>query len=773
MNQAWSLPSLYFMHHTLLRVALPVPLYRLFDYLCPSKYLTDGNLPPIGARVRVPFGHQELVGIVIKHVNQLDSGTPTHKLKAVHQCLDDQAVIDDVLLDLANWLATYYHHPLGDTLSVMLPSLINQGKSFSNKCKFWQLAHAATNENFVSKNISKTAKKQWQVFNIIKNNPPSMSESELLRLGATKLQLNTLQHKGLIHSSLHKPHDLPTPKLPTLIDEPLTLNTEQQSVFNDIRSAIDGGVYQGILLNGITGSGKTEVYLHAMWHTLKLGKQVLILVPEIGLAPQTKDRFSSRFDAQICVLHSGMNDDERLQGWQDCRTGQAQIIIGTRSSILYPFSNLGLIVVDEAHDSSYKQQDHLRYHAVAVALWRGFYHNIPTILGTATPSLEQLKLAKDGKLKECQLTARAGNANQSAMNLVDVRLNKRTIIQTDGTPQETSLSNESVLHIRRNLELGGQVLIFLNRRGYAPILLCDACGWQADCPRCDAHLNVHKYPIKYLRCHHCGYQTPKPQSCPTCNSHNVQTLGLGTSKLSEQLHTLFSNPQTNHHPHPIWQIDRDTMNKKGAWEAMYQRILTGEPAILVGTQMIAKGHHFPNVTLVVVVDADLGFLSPDFRSPEHTAQRIIQVAGRAGRAQKMGKVIIQTRQPDNPLLLTLVKHGYLALSDILLKERQLLGLPPYTHAALIRAESHNQTRVRDAISQVARELPDMPNLTKSGALDAPMNKKNNRYHTQLLLLSKDRKTLHDALSANWERLLHLPDVKGVKVTLDIDPIGWQ
>ena len=760
------------MHHTLLRIALSTPLYRLFDYLCPNEHLIDGNLPPIGSRVRAPFGRQDLVGIVIAHIDPSDTDVPHHKLKAIHECLDDHAILDDTLLDLANWLSTYYHYPLGDTLSVMLPSLINQGKSLTQKLTFWQLADAAMDDDFVTANISKTAKKQWHIFNTIKDSTPSINEAELLQLGATKAQLNTLKDKGLIRSFILTRDETPPPKAPALLGEPLTLNVKQQLAFDGIRSAIDDGVYQGVLLNGITGSGKTEVYLHAMWYALQLGKQVLILVPEIGLTPQTKARFSSRFDAQICVLHSGMNDGERLEGWQDCNSGRAQIIIGTRSSILYPFANLGLIIIDEAHDSSYKQQDHLRYHASDVALWRGFHHKIPTILGTATPSLEQLKLAKDGKLAEYKLPTRAGVATEAVMRLVDIRLGTHSIVQTDGTPQETLLPDDSILYIRRCLELGEQVLIFLNRRGYAPILMCDACGWQADCPHCDAHLTVHKRPFNHLKCHHCGHQTHEPQTCPNCNSRNLQTLGLGTSKLSEQLHALFGNPQTNHQTYPIWQIDRDTMRKKGAWEAMYQQILTGEPAILVGTQMIAKGHHFPNVTLVVVVDADLGFLSPDFRSPEHTAQRIIQVAGRAGRSHKPGNVIIQTRQPDNALLLTLIKHGYLAFADTLLKERQLLGLPPYTHAALIRVESHDQTRARDAISQIARELPDTPNLAKSDAIDAPMSKKNNRHHTQLLLLAKDRKTLHGVLSEHWQHMLNLPSVKGVKATLDIDPMGW-
>lgn len=759
------------MQNSLIRIALPTPLYQLFDYLCPTECLIDGTLPAIGSRVRVPFGRQELIGIVIAHINHADSNISQDKLRPIDECLDETPIITDQLLRLANWLSAYYHYPLGETLSVMLPSLINQGRSIIQKLNFWEVVDGI-DDTFIQSQISKSAKRQWQIFNTIKESPAGLSELRLKELEVNKTQLKILENKGLIRSFISNVKPNLTPKTAQLLDEILPLNHEQKDAFDTIKHAIDDGIYQGILLNGITGSGKTEVYLQAIWHALSSGKQVLILIPEIGLTPQTKARFSSRFDANICVLHSGMTDAERLQGWQDCQTGQANIIIGTRSSVLYPFANLGLVIVDEAHDNSYKQQDHLRYHACEVAMWRGHQMGVPVVLGTATPSLEQLKLSHDRKLTECRLTKRAGNAKNPVLQLIDIRQGTKSIMQMNGNEQKTLLSNESIHQIKQRLAHGEQVLVFLNRRGYAPILICDACGWQADCPHCDAHLTLHKYPYGQLKCHHCGFCTHTPRTCPECNSQNLQDLGLGTSKLSEQLHAIFANPQTTEQVYPILQIDRDTMRKKGAWEAMYTKILTGEPAILVGTQMIAKGHHFPNVTLVVVADADLGFLSPDFRSPEHTAQRIIQVAGRAGRAEKAGDVLIQTRQPNNPLLITLIKYGYLAFADILLKERQLLGLPPYTHAALIRAESHNQNRARIAIEQIAKGLPDVPNLITSGATDAPMNKKNNRYHTQLLLLAKDRKTLHAVLSAHWQNLLALPTSKGVKISLDINPIGW-
>ncbi|UNU74272.1 primosomal protein N' [Moraxella nasovis] len=757
----------------LLRLALPVPLYQLFDYLCPNDYLKDGALPKIGVRVLAPFGRQKLVGIILAHIPLHQAQVSHDKLKPIINVLDDTPIIHDKLLTLAHWLSSYYHHPLGDTFNVMLPTLINQGENIDRPITFWQISKAALSDDFINAHLSKTAKKQREQFNIIAQFNQAQEESHLLSLGITRPTLNALYRKNLIERQECKKAII-KPKPAQVINTPLTPTAEQKHAIDSIIKSVTDKAYQGFLLNGITGSGKTEVYLQAMAYVLSLDKQVLVLVPEIGLTPQTKARFSSRFDANICVLHSGMNDTERLQGWQDCRNGTAQIIIGTRSSILYPFDNLGLIVIDEAHDSSYKQQDHLRYHACDVAIWRGYRNNIPVVLGTATPSLEQIKLVYDGKLTELTLTHRAANAKIAQMELVDMRLGTRYATHTDGRTHDTTLSQKVVYHIHEHLERGEQVMVFINQRGYAPILLCDACGWQADCPRCDAHLTLHKYNnkrIDHLKCHHCGYQTALPCACPECHSQNLDSIGTGTTKLTEHLHALFGNPQTNKRTYPIVQIDRDTMRKKGAWEQMHAHILTGEPMILVGTQMIAKGHHFPSVTLVVIANADVGFLSPDFRSPEHTAQRIIQVAGRAGRAGRAGKVLIQTRQPDNPMLTLLAQQGYKAFAKSLLDERRMLSLPPFSHAALVRAESHNLDTARLAITQIGQTLSPFKAITFIST-DAPMTKKNGRYHVQLLIIAKDRASLHGLLNTYWQHIISLPTSKAVKLTLDIDPMAW-
>ena len=753
----------------LVQVALPVPLYNVFDY----SIVTDSTPPAIGCRVEVPFGSRTLIGIVVAHIAQTASTVPPSKLKPINQCLDDTPILSKDMLTLASWMARYYHYPLGEVLVVMLPSLIRQGQPLDLLITHWRILPHASDDDF-----HPHAKKQQQQFDMLKlHGARGASEDILLLEGMQRAFLKTLEDKGLIERYI-QPRAAPSPV--TLAKMPLDLNAEQRCAVDAIIAAHHAHKYTGFLLNGITGSGKTEVYLQAMQAVLEAGKQVLILVPEIGLTPQTRARFASRFAAHIVLLHSKINNSLRMQSWQDCRTAHAQIIIGTRSAVLYPFAKLGLIIVDEAHDSSYKQQDSLRYHAADVALYRGVQASIPVVLGTATPTLEHLKLVDDGKLIEYPLRTRAGNAKPAVMQLIDARLQStHQQPQEDGARFDTGLTDKLITAIRQTLEAGDQVLIFLNRRGYAPVLLCEACGWQADCPRCDAHLTVHynntpnsTHTNSYLKCHHCDWQTYIPSVCPDCGSQNLDARGMGTTRLSDTLQAIFANPQTSKTLYPIIQIDRDTTRRKDSWERIYQRIHEGKPAILVGTQMVAKGHHFPNVTLVCLPNADRGFLSADFRSPEHTAQLMIQVAGRAGRGNKAGRVLIQTLQPDNPLLLKLVRDGYLSFARQLLQERKIMGLPPFSHAALIRCEGKTLAATTQALANAIRHLPNPHHLAVLGPIDAPMSKKNSRYHSQLLLLAKNRNQLHHVLTQWWQPVLAMPSAKYLKLTLDIDPVGW-
>ncbi len=768
----------------LLQIALPTPLYRLFDYLCPQNCLANikntSTDTLIGRRVQVPFGRQTLIGMILRYVDKDKSDIDSQKLKNILQIIDKKPIFNKTQLDFAKWLASYYHYPLGETLAVMLPSLLLQGESIEKTTKIWHISAEASDDNFVQKKIKKTAKKQWSDFLIIKNHPNS-DKQRLKNLGVSTRNLTLFQNTGLIVEDILTDVKINPPKL----NQPaLELNSEQQIAVNAIHKALDNHQYQGFLLDGITGSGKTEVYLQVIDKTIKMGKQALILVPEIGLTPQSQVRFSERFCANIVVLHSKLNDKQRLDGWIDCQNGQAQIIIATRSSLFYPFANLGLIIIDEAHDASFKQQDHLRYHACDAALYLGYIKKIPVVLGTATPSLESIKLVQDGKLTELKLTQRAGNAKPPTLELIDMRRGVMDYTNVLGEFHHSHFAIKTIDLIRQTLKKGQQVLIFLNRRGFAPILLCQACGWQANCPNCSSHLTLHKNHLKkpahinssylydYLKCHHCGYQIITPKICPDCQSRNLADLGQGTTQLYEELHALFANPQATDTIYPIIQIDKDTMSRKSSWYELGKKINTGDPMILIGTQMIAKGHHFHQVTLVVVANADQGFLSPNFRSPEHTAQLILQVAGRAGRADLPGRVLVQTYQPNNPLLLDLIKQGYHKFAHDLLIERKQLPLPPFCHAAIICASSTKKELANAAIMGAKNTLPQNDELMVLAPIPAAVTKKNNRYYIQLLILAKNRHYLHEILSQYWYQMPYLPTSKNVKLTIDIDPIGW-
>lgn len=712
-------------------------------------------------RVRVPFGRgnhskKTLTGIIVDTPDASD--VPTDKLKPIDALLDPAPLFDDSLLSLARWLAGYYHYPLGDVISIMLPKLLRQGDPLLREDVLlppvitWCLADNASMDR-----LAVRASKQRACYQALTDyataHGQGMPADELSQHDISKATLRNLSEKGLVVATETSQH-IDTPQRS---QDALTLTDEQQQAVDAVATCITEKTYSGFLLDGVTGSGKTEVYLQLIEQVIAKGKQALVLVPEIGLTPQTIARFKQRFHANIVMLHSGMTDKERLANWQLLADGSAHIVIGTRSALLSRFASLGIIIVDEEHDSSFKQHSTLRYHARDVALYRGQQTGCPVLLGSATPSYESLYRVNQGKLTHLTLKKRAGNAKPPQFKLMDVR----------GKFTQGSLSDATLDAIRHTLSKGEQVLIFLNRRGYAPTLLCDACGWQSNCPRCDARLTLHHTPYKYLKCHHCDWQQSRlPTHCPDCHSENLNPVGTGTERLEETLKEQLAD-------YPLIRVDRDTTRRKGSWDKIYQQINKNEAAVLLGTQMLAKGHHFPNVTLVVMPNADRGMLSSDYRAPERVAQLIMQVAGRAGRGEKAGTVLIQTLQPDNPLLLTLVKQGYAHFAQDNLATRQQLSLPPYRHAALVRAEGKYQDNNLNLLRNATLKLPAHHQLTVWGPLPAPMEKKASRYHAQLLLLSDSRSALHQALQHGWPQLLADPDGKYIKLTLDIDPIEWQ
>ncbi|HEY7884659.1 MAG TPA: primosomal protein N', partial [Cellvibrionaceae bacterium] len=540
----------------------------------------------------------------------------------------------------------------------------------------------------------------------------------------------------------------PTPSL----EEQLPLLPEQQAALN----AISPGEFHSYLLDGATGSGKTEVYLQAINKVFKQNPtaQALVLVPEIGLTPQMLTRFTRRFGNQIVSLHSGLNDRERLDGWLRAKSGEARIIIGTRSAIFTPQANLGIIIVDEEHDGSFKQQDGLRYNARDLAIVRGKNLGIPVLLGSATPALETLNNAEQGRFRHLRLTRSAVSTQQAAVKVIDLNTEQ----------QQQGLTETSLKAIEQHIQAGNQVLVFLNRRGFAPTVQCADCGWIADCPNCDARLTLHHYPA-HLHCHHCDFQRAHLKHCAACNSTRLQPLGLGTERSEQQLQQYFSHT-------PIIRIDRDSTRGKTALSTLLKPVHDGESCILVGTQMLAKGHHFPNVTLVVVVDADSGLFSADFRGAEHMGQLLTQVSGRAGREHKPGEVLLQSRYPDHPYLQTLITRGYHHFAHMLLDERRLGLMPPYSYLVLIRADAPSPTQAQTFLHNARKRAeairPDN-SIEILGPLPALMEKRGQRYRFQLQLKALTRGDLKAFVTQLVPALEAISSHRSVRWSVDIDP----
>ena len=535
------------------------------------------------------------------------------------------------------------------------------------------------------------------------------------------------------------------------IQQPLVLNTAQQTAVTAIQAVRNH--FQVFLLDGVTGSGKTEVYLQVMAEVLNAQKQVLVLVPEIGLTPQTIQRFRERFPVVVVALHSGLTEKERLNAWRTAHSGDAKILIGTRSAVFSSMPNLGLIIIDEEHDLSFKQQDSFRYHARDIAIMRAHFKKIPIIVGSATPALETLHKAHTQKFIHLQLPHRAGTAQLPEFSVLDIR-NK---------PLEEGLSQAILEEIRQHLQRNEQVMLFLNRRGFAPVLLCRSCGWMAICKRCDMRMTYHQHSNR-LHCHHCAVEIPLITHCGACHQKELQAVGLGTERLEKVL-------QKNFPDYSIARIDRDSTKRKGSMETLLQAIQSGEHRILIGTQMLAKGHHFPNVTLVTIVDADGGFFSSDFRALERMGQLLLQVAGRAGRVEKKGKVIIQTHHPDHPLLQQLFYSSYQQFAELILKERAATALPPYSFFALFRAEAYQAEHATHFLQEVKKLFyPATKGLQLLGPIPAPMPRRAGRHRVQLLIQASQRPALQKFLTQLLPEIEKIRLKQRVRWSLDVDPV---
>lgn len=732
----------------ILRLAMPAPLRRSFDYLPPENMSADHvtQLEP-GSRIMAPFGQRQLVGILLAVA--IDSDVPTAQLKPVIAILDQTATLTPQLLDLGLWAASYYQHPVGDALANAIPTLLRKGGDLINtREKRWRLT---TEGKGLPNGALKRAKKQAVALQQLQNNL-SRSQSDFEQLGVNGTVLKALAEKDLIEAFDAEKPSIDLTEVAAI--GALSLNNEQQQALDSVTL---NQQYQCSLLDGVTGSGKTEVYLQLIEKCLHAGQQTLVLIPEIGLTPQTLGRFQQRFNCPIALLHSGLTDRERLLAWQQAKTGEAGIIIGTRSAVFTPTLQLGLIIIDEEHDSSYKQQDGFRYSARDVAIKRAAMAPCPILLGSATPSLETLNNAMQGRYQHLKLVKRATGAQQPTFQIVDVR----------HASMEDGLSPTLMSAIGKEILNGNQVLVFINRRGFSPMLMCHDCGYVAQCQNCDARMTVH-FQQRSLRCHHCESQQSLPHQCPDCNSRQLDFRGTGTERTEHALKKQF--PDTS-----VVRIDRDTTSRKHAMENLVADVHRGEPCILVGTQMLAKGHHFPDVTLVAVLDADGGLFSADFRGPEKMGQLLIQVAGRAGRASKPGRVVIQTHQPEHPLINALTQRSYGQYAEQLLPERELSHLPPFGFLAIVRAEAknteHPEQFLRDLRVYIEANITDTDAVPQIlGPLPAPMARRAGYFRAQLVLRANKRRDLHRALQlltaiADQHRL-------GSKLrwSVDVDPV---
>ena len=720
------------------QVAINTPLRSVFDYRIPD----TSHKPAVGARVLVPFGKRQVVGVVMRLT--LDSQVAPSALKSISELIDDTPLFDAQSLQLIEWAAAYYQCPIGVAVFAAIPPGLRKAipASIQNETITRYYALEGT--------VSARAHKQQAIHTWLQNHPGQNQTQIEKQFPGSKPSLKRLQEQNLLKVKTqivaHTHTVKPSP--------PVTLNTEQSAAVQAIECKLN--TYQVSLLEGVTGSGKTEVYFSIIKQVLAQNEfaQILILVPEIGLAPQLLTRITTEFNVAVGALHSNLNEGERKNTWLKIRAGQIDIIIGTRLAVFTPIPNLKLIVVDEEHDVSLKQQEGFMYNARDLAIYRAKLHNVPIILGSATPSFESLHNVTKKKYQHLILTQRAQSTAMPKMHLVDMR----------NESAKNILSSELRHKMQTHLEQGKQVILFLNRRGYAPALICHECGWVADCSRCDANMTFHSSQQKLI-CHHCDRTTPVPKTCSNCGSDALIPIGHGTQRVEEVVAKDFA-------AYSSIRLDRDISQKKGQLESAFKAIKNKEYQIILGTQLLSKGHDFPEVTLVGVLDIDYGIYSADFRALERTAQLLTQVAGRSGRRQQQGEVIVQTHAPEHPMLNILLDSGYATFAKLALNTRREFGLPPYQHQLALRARAPSAQTVFDFLHQAKRSTCKFFNqdIHVIGPMSAVMEKKAGQHRAYLMLTSEQRNTLNPKLNSWLEDVEKLPEAKKVRWTIDVDPL---
>ena len=721
-----------------------------FDYVVPN-HLSD--VVSAGKRVKVPLGRGNRR--VVAYCISVDSGRSSRRLKEVIDVLDGQVLFSQDMLRLTSWIADYYVAPLGKVLETVVPAGV-RGRSGTREKIFLHLAHE-TSSRVADLKLSP---KQTAVVEILANSADPMSVDELAdAAGCTSGPINTLRKRGLIQETKQRVQVYRPAEVLRESEERLQLNRHQTSALATISHALEEQRHETILLHGVTGSGKTEVYIRAIEQVIRYGRQAIVLVPEISLTPQTQRRFLSRF-RDVAVLHSHLSDADRHWHWQQIASGKIQVVVGARSAVFAPTPNLGLIIIDEEHDGSFKQDNVPRYHARDVAVKRAEFESIPLVLGSATPCLESWHRAKEENYRLVSMPNRVSELPLPEVALVDMREEFHNKYLRGAIGRH--LHDEMKIALRN----GGQVILLLNRRGFSTHIQCPCCGNVVKCKDCDIALTHHRTGEKAV-CHYCDFETSAPLKCPDCDFENIRYGGLGTQKLEAEVRSQFPN-------HACLRMDSDTMRKPGSHELALSKFRNGEIRVLLGTQMIAKGLDFPNVTLVGVINADTGLNLPDFRASERAFQLITQVAGRTGRSKRGGKVLVQTFNPDHDAIRAARCHDFHAFADTELPSRELFGYPPFGSMArcVIRGEHEDATKqfsetlacfIRDSVKSASNETE----IRILGPAAAPIAKLRGRFRFHMIIQTKDLDLIRPAIrSAHSE--IKLPE--GIQWIVDIDPM---
>ncbi|CAN5135301.1 primosomal protein N' [soil metagenome] len=731
---------------------LPVPLRRAFTYRIPAEM--QGAIQ-LGARLKLPFGRRNLTGYAVGLHTELpaDVEIDESKIKDVIEITDEEPMITPEILRLTQWTADYYASFWGEMLKASLPAGINSEKVRPKRRKAVKLLEEPPDGKPLTD-------QQQKIIELLAASGGEMLFTDILeRADSGASPLNTLAKRGIVEVYVQDVDRDPLAGAALPVHENLTLTGEQQTALDAIAAALEEKTFKAFLLHGVTGSGKTEVYIRAMRRALDLGRSAMMLVPEIALTPVFSRRLRAVFGADVAILHSSLSTGERFDEWRRIRRGDARIAIGTRSAVFAPLENIGLVIVDEEHDTSYRQHESPFYNARDVAVMRSHLADAVVVLGSATPAMESFYNAQTGKYAYLRLPDRIGGLGLATAELIDMR----EVFKRAG--KDVALSDELLDAVKETYRKGEQVIILLNRRGFSQFVLCRTCGETLKCKNCDITLTFHRGDGKLL-CHYCNYREKAPRTCPHCESQYLYYVGEGTENIAEQLTRKFPEMR-------ISRVDRDTMAHKGELEDVLLRFAAGGLDMLVGTQMIAKGHDFPNVTLVGVISVDIGLGLPDLRSAERTFQLITQVAGRSGRGTQAGKVLIQTYYPEHYALRHAREQDYEGFYAEEIRYRERLGYPPFFVLASILIRHRDLSYASKMANLLRREL-DAANTAKNvrilGPAPSSLSRLKNEYRLQIILKGSGRRAMRETLDialSNAEQ--HGCDLRTINV--EIDPVN--